>query len=446
MHMNKKEFIIFLNKAILELESEEDIILIKNIIDVFSKFDTNNFQTQISFWKKSQHDYLIWFIKKIKNQLKNTKISTLILVKDQENIISDVINSVVNISDELILIDTGSTDKTIDNINLHIENNSKIFLKHLTWVEDFSYMRNQAVSLANNNWVFFLDSDEIFTKPIEYEDLHLFISVLDLILTSWDVSIRIESHFPNSSGFFTPKRFLRLNDKTKFVGKVHEDIISSGKVLIDIQTNISVENYGMLDSDIDKFDKIKRYNDLLEKMMSSSKTINPRFVAQIDPRALEQNILNERYFKLIEESIFKDVTSGINLFNLVEGPYLHTLLSRFIQISVLKKNFDIALKASNIGLKKFPNSIPLLFSKYSIKQIYEQKRKKEMLDDLLLDYSSMDKDDMHITSLMGDDLIKALIGEFLFDLNEFDNFEKIVSGISDSEAINYLGKKLSFLK
>ena len=44
----------------------------------------------------------------------NSKISVCIIAKNEEKYISDCINSVINLVDEIIVLDTGSTDKTIE--------------------------------------------------------------------------------------------------------------------------------------------------------------------------------------------------------------------------------------------------------------------------------------------------------------------------------------------
>ncbi|EGX9180309.1 glycosyltransferase [Salmonella enterica] len=95
--------------------------------------------------------------------MENLTITAAIIVKNEERCISRCISSVVNVVDEIIIVDTGSDDNTIDIIN-NFENN-KIRLYSAGWHQSFSAARNTAIEKATCDYIFFIDADEYLQKP-----------------------------------------------------------------------------------------------------------------------------------------------------------------------------------------------------------------------------------------------------------------------------------------
>lgn len=81
------------------------------------------------------------------------KITAVIIAKNEEEIIRTALESVKGF-DEIIFVDTGSTDKTID---IAKEFTDKIF--HFPWVDDFSAARNYAIEQATGDWIYSIDCD-----------------------------------------------------------------------------------------------------------------------------------------------------------------------------------------------------------------------------------------------------------------------------------------------
>ena len=91
------------------------------------------------------------------------KISALIITYNEEDNISDVLNS-LEFADEIILVDSFSTDRTLELAQLHPK--VKIYQHKF---EDFTKQRNLALTYANNDWVLFLDADERLTDACRSE-------------------------------------------------------------------------------------------------------------------------------------------------------------------------------------------------------------------------------------------------------------------------------------
>ena len=94
------------------------------------------------------------------------KISVIVITKDEEKNISDCLKS-VEWGDEIIVVDSESTDKTIE---LAKKITDKVFIRK--W-EGYVSQKRYALSLANNEWVLSLDADERVTPELKDEILNL---------------------------------------------------------------------------------------------------------------------------------------------------------------------------------------------------------------------------------------------------------------------------------
>lgn len=91
------------------------------------------------------------------------KISGLIITYNEEKNIGEVLKS-FDFCDEIIIIDSFSTDKTLEIAKTFP--NVKIIQNQF---EDFTKQRNFALDAANNDWVLFLDGDERITPELREE-------------------------------------------------------------------------------------------------------------------------------------------------------------------------------------------------------------------------------------------------------------------------------------
>ena len=82
-------------------------------------------------------------------------ISLCMIARNEEKSLADCLNSAKGIADEIILVDTGSTDKTKE---IAKKFNAKIF--GFKWIDDFSAARNESIRHATKDWVLVLDADE----------------------------------------------------------------------------------------------------------------------------------------------------------------------------------------------------------------------------------------------------------------------------------------------
>lgn len=152
-----------------------------------------------------------------------SKISVVIITKNEEKNIKSCLES-VKWADEIIIVDSFSTDKTIEIAKKYTP---KIFVRSF---KDYSDQRNYANQQASEPWILTVDADERVTDDLRKEILEAinnvkydayWIPCLDYMF----------GKFIKHGGWY-PQYHIRLykKDKTKWVGKVHEKPYVEGKI------------------------------------------------------------------------------------------------------------------------------------------------------------------------------------------------------------------------
>ena len=152
-------------------------------------------------------------------------LSVCMIVKDEETFLEKCLRSLDWFYDELIIVDTGSTDKTKE---IAARFGAKVF--DFKWVDDFSAARNFSLEKATSEWILVLDADEL----IENKD-----DVKKLMTLDFDAFTLVQKNFTYDKnnlefvqakipveGYFgyIPVEVVRLfrNKGYKFSGRVHE--------------------------------------------------------------------------------------------------------------------------------------------------------------------------------------------------------------------------------
>lgn len=87
--------------------------------------------------------------------MRRLPISVCLIVKNEEHYLDACLKSVKDWVNEIIVVDTGSTDKTIE---IAKENGAKV--SHFEWIGDFAAARNESIKKATNPFILQLDADE----------------------------------------------------------------------------------------------------------------------------------------------------------------------------------------------------------------------------------------------------------------------------------------------
>ena len=82
-------------------------------------------------------------------------VSLCMIVKDEEEVIADALDSALGLADEVIVYDTGSTDDTVAIATKH---GARVIQGQ--WRDDFAWARNQTLEYATGMWILWIDADE----------------------------------------------------------------------------------------------------------------------------------------------------------------------------------------------------------------------------------------------------------------------------------------------
>ena len=152
-------------------------------------------------------------------------ISLCMIVKNEQQVLARCLDSVRGAVDEIVIVDTGSTDSTRE-IALRYTDRVYDFL----WIDDFSAARNFSFDQATMDYCMWLDADDVLTA----EDRDGLIALKSSLLPETDVVMMKYNTAFDSAGrptfSYYRERILRRG-KFRWEGAVHEVIAPSGVIL-----------------------------------------------------------------------------------------------------------------------------------------------------------------------------------------------------------------------
>lgn len=146
-------------------------------------------------------------------------LSLCMIVKNEARYLEACLKSVADLVDEIIVVDTGSTDATLD-----IARRFKARIYHYPWTQDFAAARNESLKHATSDWILYLDADERLEARSKRELLGLLRNKSILC-----VNVLIDSPLRDSrKGHISRShRLFRNLPGIRFSGRVHEQISPS---------------------------------------------------------------------------------------------------------------------------------------------------------------------------------------------------------------------------
>lgn len=157
--------------------------------------------------------------KKEESEMSGIPISVCIIAKNEEKYIEECLNRLASYGMEIVVTDTGSTDRTKE-----IAFNYADKVLDFTWTDDFSAARNYCAENASNDWILALDCDEYVTN-IDTIALNKYLKAYPKY---WGV-LRLKNIVikPNGEKGYTNDEIPRLyNKKYYFYDKpVHEQLV-----------------------------------------------------------------------------------------------------------------------------------------------------------------------------------------------------------------------------
>ncbi|MDN3513514.1 MAG: tetratricopeptide repeat protein [Candidatus Brocadia sp.] len=183
-------------------------------------------------------------------------LSACMIVKNEEKFLAQCLQSIRHAVDEIIIVDTGSTDKTIE-----IAQSFAAKVYHHPWKNSFSEARNHSLNYATCDWILQIDADE----AIEQTD----IPFLHKLITNNSynaIFVAIYSDLPGGRSKHYYTRVFRRG-KAHFEGIVHNQLIFEGRA---IHSEIRFYHYGYNLSNNEMQKKYKRTGDLLLQQLAEN--------------------------------------------------------------------------------------------------------------------------------------------------------------------------------
>ncbi len=187
-------------------------------------------------------------------------LSLCIVAKDEEKNIARCIESMDGLAGEIILVDTGSTDRTVE---IAGELGAKVFYQ--AWQEDFSRAKNFALEQAGGEWVMFMDADDVLSREGREQ--------IPGLTRETDVDgflLQTVSYLGKSPGLNRVTnlqvRLLRNLPQFRYQGRIHERILSEpGRRVKAVP--LKIYHYGYLDGEVSGKSKIQRNLKILREVV-----------------------------------------------------------------------------------------------------------------------------------------------------------------------------------
>ena len=188
-------------------------------------------------------------------------ISVCIIAKNEEKNIERCLSSLVPYDFEIVLVDTGSTDRTKE---LAAKYTSCIY--DFTWIDDFSAARNYSLQMASNNWIFMLDCDE-WIESIDLEELEYFRKHLSHAAGS--VNRRNITGTPEHTGIYVDRTERFFSKKLfHYTGIIHEQLTPKhSKDFETLLLNTTIGHSGYCMTEEERLQKSERNISLLLKQL-----------------------------------------------------------------------------------------------------------------------------------------------------------------------------------
>lgn len=195
------------------------------------------------------------------------KISACVITKNEAKNISRCLQSVKDIVNEIIVVDTGSTDTTVA---IAKQAGAQVF--HYQWNNDFAAARNYALEQAKGDWIIFLDADEYIAAD-KIENVRPLIDKIhgnrkiEAVRCQMNNLEGIDGSLRSSNPTI---RIFRRSPVIRYQGRIHESVYKCGKPIkmINVTTRLLVIYHtGYTGETV--IEKIRRNTVLLEEEVKS---------------------------------------------------------------------------------------------------------------------------------------------------------------------------------
>ncbi len=339
------------------------------------------------------------------------------IVKNEQENLSRCLESVKEIVDEMIIVDTGSTD---DTVRIAESFGAKVY--SYQWKDDFSDARNQSLKHASCDWILLMDGDDELDKSSQRE-------VLELVEKN-----EAEAYFFKTVSYIGDKpgldvlnnlnlRLMKNGKGYFFSNPIHEQIYSNimritpnAKI---VNLDIKVYHYGYLNKNIKGQDKRKRNIRILEKELEHS----PGYGFSLF------NLGNEYYASGSYLKALECYEQSYAKFDAAQG-FSSKLIIKMVNCLINCRKYERALELVTRGLAYYPEFTEL---EYFRSTVYLNQMKYTMALRHLEKCIEMGEPPLHLSMVEGVGSYRAyyIMGEIYYKLEDFEEaaecFSKSVS-------------------
>lgn len=284
------------------------------------------------------------------------KLSLCMIVKNEEQYLPKCLASAKPWVDEIVVVDTGSTDRTVQ-----IAESFGARVLHFPWAGDFSAARNHSLDAATGDWIMFLDADEeivdgdgprlreLLDQP-GYSGwyLHLLSFIGDKPggEAVGHVAFRLFTHHP----------------KHRFTGRLHEQVLAAvqlngGRIGF---SNVRLYHYGYLNKPTVEKDKVSRNFQILLKEVKD----------RPDDPFVHFNLGVEYMRQGKSEQALDAYQKAFKHLPTLEMAYASVLVRNIVLCLISLERYDEALSVLKDALVGFPDYTDLIYLKA---RVYEKK-------------------------------------------------------------------------
>ncbi len=283
------------------------------------------------------------------------RISLVMIVRDEEEMLPRTLEAVRPAVDEIIVVDTGSTDATIE---IARSFGAKVIERE--WTGSFSDARNASLEAATGDWFIYLDADEVLVS----EDVE---ALRALAGQTWREAFFLhETNFTgNDEGtgvsiVHSALRMFRNRPNYRFTGRLHEQIAYHLPAYLPervAQSTVRVNHYGYLGVVRESKDKARRNLELL--------LAQQRETPAHELNAFFHYNLGSEYFAAGEvEKAVAEYETGFRRLE-TDGTFWHeyapSLVLRSVKALRAAGRLEDALSRATLGLERFPGFTDLVY-------------------------------------------------------------------------------------
>ncbi|PWB68128.1 hypothetical protein C3F09_12250 [candidate division GN15 bacterium] len=189
-------------------------------------------------------------------------ISACMIVKDEEELLPECLDSIRDWVDEIIVVDTGSGDRTVE-----IAKSFGAQVYHHAWEGDFSKSRNYSLQYATKEWILIIDADERIAVE-DVPEIRRVLSDPQQTVVSVNVLNKYE-HNRNLTVFLPSVRFFKRELGLRYGGIVHNQLVVPADARVR-RTGIRLIHLGYGLSADKMAQKKARSLDLLKKQLAAN--------------------------------------------------------------------------------------------------------------------------------------------------------------------------------